>query len=117
MQAFANNVIFTGSFLIGSKQKIAVPKADAQGATTESEPHTRGFAGYVCADRLPRTEFSFCKNPSPQRSRSLAKLPEEPCRKPYFHFYHIIPYIKKEVKAFEGENLDYLYDHFGKRIV
>jgi hypothetical protein len=87
---------------------------------TASPVHT-GSPDIVCADQtasdriflVKRTcEFSDVPHLSP-----FAKLPETLCRKPYFHIYHIIPHIKKIVKALAHKNLDYLYDHFGKRIV
>ena len=71
--------------------------------------------------KLPRTEFCIvkrtCEISDVPHLPPFAKLPETLCRKPYFHIYHIIPHIKKIVKALAHKNLDYLYDHFGKRIV
>jgi hypothetical protein len=71
--------------------------------------------------KLPRTEFCIvkrtCEISDVPHLPPFAKLPETLCRKPYFHIYHIIPHIKKIVKALRDKNLDYLYDYFGKRIV
>ncbi|MBO7296330.1 MAG: hypothetical protein J6V39_03635, partial [Clostridia bacterium] len=123
MQAFVNRVMCISSFLWGllKDTKIAVPKADAQGATTESEPRAYRFAYIVCADQTASDRIFLVKRTCeisdvPHLPR-FAKLPETLCRKPYFHIYHIIPHIKKIVKALHNKNLDYLYDHFGKRIV
>ena len=135
MQAFVNSVMYS-KFLSVCRgigyTKIAVPKADAQGATTDSEPRACRFAkgapvstrdplNMSAPTKLPRTEICIvkraCEISDAPHLPPFAKLPEKLCRKPYFHIYHIIPHIKKIVKALVHKNLDYLYDYFGKRIV
>ena len=124
MQAFVNSVMYSKFLSVGRGRiyKNSRAKSRCSGRDhRQRAPCIQVRLILSAPTKLPRTEFCIvkrtCEISDVPHLPPFAKLPETLCRKPYFHIYHIIPHIKKIVKALAHKNLDYLYDHFGKRIV
>lgn len=124
MQAFVNSVMYSKFLSVGRGRiyKNSRAKSRCSGRDhRQRAPCIQVRLILSAPTKLPRTEFCIvkrtCEISDVPHLPPFAKLPETLCRKPYFHIYHIIPHIKKIVKALMHKNLDYLYDHFGKRIV